>query len=171
MLDIEKLPEAVTNFTFESVHDILMKIPKEDITSVALVSDESGSTLGMAINTLEYLNKKNVKYPGDPYYFKWCPSEWKFDFFESDSIGDKLNEALYEFSTSDSELGWEPINFFQICVEALKKLRLKKIFDENVIFVFHVTDWEDPVNEKKWIISLNNTSEAKEFCKWIDSLE
>ncbi|WP_299009177.1 DUF4303 domain-containing protein [uncultured Shewanella sp.] len=146
-----------------------------NICGFALYSDPDAVTLNVAVNIESHLKEMQQDDPDDKDYYKWSPSEWKYEAVQPELFRD-ISYKLFEFSrnisTNDEHENFKKL-VFESSVSALISLKNEGVFDfgiDDCVIVFSVLDSDDPTNEIEWIKKLNSTTNSNEFESWISTL-
>ncbi|ELZ8935220.1 DUF4303 domain-containing protein [Cronobacter dublinensis] len=125
----------------------LVKHLKEEVYSVALVTDSYAKSLFLALNTTEALAEAKLKYiknvgPEDDCYIeilKWTPSEWAYSNDDLDNSEIKnISHQLAHIEDCSDEF---QAKFYQSLTDVLTVLRKSGLFPENDFTLFiSVTD-------------------------------
>lgn len=171
-----KIQEAVT----ADVKEVLKEVGGEKIYAAALVTDSDCITLYLAVNTYEYMKKRDLEYidilhlpedqarkiqDGTGSIVKWVPVEWGY----SDGKGSRLNDIsklLYAKEASDSEsYEKEKDLFFETVTSAFKKVIDSKIFgeaSEEIVYLISMSDDERAEDIEDYSAKLLNSEEVYE---------
>lgn len=189
-LFFEELAGKIEEAVKKDIKKILEEIGEEKIYAAALVTDSDCITLFLAVNTYEYMRKKDKEYielfkndlseekiksvsEGSSSFTKWIPDEWGYSD-ERESELSKISELLYAQEESDSE-GYEEHNalFFEAVTSALKHLIEAKVFGEHpeeiTFFISMSDDDRTPDIEEFSAKLLNSKKVYEEFLHTHDS--
>lgn len=127
---------------------ILKETDNEKIYTVALVTDSDCITLYLAVNTYEFMKKKDKEYSidmdlseediknlkeGFASLTQWLPDEWGYSDDDNSELA-KISKLLYENSKSEDfdneEYEENQKLFFKIVTSAFKHLIEEKVFGE-----------------------------------------
>lgn len=168
----------------KAVKEILKETGGEKIYAAALVTDSDCITLYLALNTYEYMKKRDEKYiemlqddlseekiknvrEGRDSLTKWIPDEWGYsDGRDSELV--KISELLYAKEESDPEEYEKHIDlFFETVTSAFKNLIELKIFGEDsekiTYFISMSDDERTPEIENYSAKLLNSENVYKDF--------
>ena len=168
----------------KAVKEILKETGEEKIYAAALVTDSDCITLYLALNTYEYMKKRDEKYiemlqdnlseekiknvrEGRDSLTKWIPDEWGYsDGRDSDLV--KISELLYAKEESNPEEYEKHIDlFFETVTSAFKNLIELKIFGEDseeiTYFISMTDDERTPEIENYSAKLLNSENVYKDF--------
>ncbi len=165
------------------MQNIQRKIGKERIYAVALVTDSDCVTLFLAVNTYEYLQKRDKKYAkeldlseedlknvkeGSVSLTQWIPDEWGY----SDGKNSQLNmisELLFEHDESEEydEESYEENQrlFFETVTSAMEHLIAEKVFgeySEEITFFISMSDDERTEEIENYSAKLLNSADIYE---------
>ncbi len=165
------------------MQNIQRKIGKERIYAVALVTDSDCVTLFLAVNTYEYLQKRDKKYAkeldlseedlknvkeGSVSLTQWILDEWGY----SDGKNSQLNmisELLFEHDESEEydEESYEENQrlFFETVTSAMKHLIAEKVFgeySEEITFFISMSDDERTEEIENYSAKLLNSADIYE---------
>lgn len=130
------------------VKEVLKEIGDEKIYAVALVTDSDCITLYLALNTYEYMKKRDGEYiemlkddlseeeiknirEGTASLTRWTPDEWGYSDGRNSKLA-KISELLYAKEESNSEeYAKHSAFFFETVTSAFKNLIESKIFGED----------------------------------------
>lgn len=175
----------------KAVKEILKEIGEEKIYAAALVTDSDCITLYLALNTYEYMKKKDEKYiemlhddlseekiksvrEGRASLTKWIPDEWGYsDGRDSELV--KISELLYAKEESNPEEYAKHIDlFFEAVTSAFKNLIELNIFgeaSEEITYFISMTDDErTPEIENYSAKLLNSENVYKDFLNRIPDM-
>lgn len=129
----------------KDVKKIFREIGKEKVYGVALVTDSDCITLYLAMNTYEYMKKKDEQYikmlkgripeekiervkEGSSSFTKWTPAEWGYSDGKGSELA-KISQILYEKEESNpAEYAQYKHLFFETVTSSFKHIIEKKIF-------------------------------------------
>ena len=177
---VNQIEEAVK----KAVKEILKETGEEKIYAAALVTDSDCITLYLALNTYEYMKKRDEEYiemlhdnlseekiknvrEGKASLTKWIPDEWGYsDGRDSELV--KISELLYAKEESNPEEYEKHIDlFFETVTSAFKNLIELKIFgeaSEEITYFISMTDDErTPEIENYSAKLLNSENVYKDF--------
>lgn len=165
MFDFKQLQREIIVASLEAIKEMQALHPDEKIIAFALYSDDGAMTVSHAINTEQHLHQCKED---DPEYwldYKFAPAEWKCeaafckDVF--DEISHKVSEAAGKPNTNFSTFKKQ---LFQTCFDALQEI--KKHFNDEILWLFAVSDSEITQEQIDWLYSLNGNDTGKEFEEW-----
>lgn len=140
----EKIEQAVK----KDMEQIRKEIGGEKIYAVALVTDSDCISLFLALNTYEYMRKKDVKYlemmhdylseediknvkEGTASLTKWTPDEWGYSAGKNSQLVE-ISKLLYGKEEANSkEYEKHTALFFEAVTSAFKNLIAEKTFGNN----------------------------------------
>lgn len=146
----------------KDVKKIFREIGEEKVYAIALVTDSDCITLYMAINTYEYLKKKDEQYikmlegtvaeekikrvkEGSDSFTKWIPAEWGYSDGKNSKLT-KIGRKLYKKEESNpTEYAQYKSLFFETVTSSFKEIIEKKIFgtnDEETTYFISISDGE-----------------------------
>lgn len=147
-LFFKELGNRIQQAVEKEVKKILKEVGEERIYAVALVTDSDCITLYLALNTYEYMKKKDEEYiellqddlskediknvrEGSSSLTKWIPDEWGYSDGKNSALN-KISELLYAKEEANSE-EYEKYTelFFETVTSALKHSIESRIFGEN----------------------------------------
>ena len=157
--------------TRQVVQNLAKRKDAKDICAFALYSDESGSSISAAANSLKHLAKMQQEDPDEYIYFRWSPAEWNYDSLDSKRLN-KLSDQLSSFSMELEEEAFEQYvtELFSRCLNVLVLLKEEGVFSdfpEGFILLFDVSDYDNTSNQVDWVKQLNSPKEAAEFENWL----
>ncbi|MBD5452235.1 MAG: DUF4303 domain-containing protein [Lachnospiraceae bacterium] len=139
-----KIEQAVKT----DMEQIRKEIGEEKIYAVALVTDSDCITLFLALNTYEFMRKKDAKYlemmhdylseediknikEGTSSLTKWTPDEWGYSDGKNSQLAE-ISKLLYDKEEANSK-EYEKHNalFFEAVTSAFKNLIAAKTFGDN----------------------------------------
>ncbi len=139
-----KIEQAVK----KDMEQIWKEIGEEKIYAVALVTDSDCITLFLALNTYEYMRKKDAEYlemlhdylseediknvkEGTASLTKWTPDEWGYSDGKNSQLV-KISKLLYDKEEANSkEYEKHTALFFESVTSAFKNLIAEKTFGDN----------------------------------------
>lgn len=139
-----KIEQAVKT----DMEQIRKEIGEEKTYAVALVTDSDCITLFLALNTYEYMRKKDAKYlemihdylseediknvkEGTASLTKWTPDEWGYSDGKNSQLAE-ISKLLYDKEEANSkEYEKHTALFFEAVTSALKNLIESKTFGDN----------------------------------------
>lgn len=162
------------------VKKVLREVGGEKIYAAALVTDSDCITLYLAVNSYEYMRKRDLEYidilhlpedqakkiqDGTGSIVKWVPDEWGY----SDGKDSRLNEIsklLYAKEASDSE-AYEKENdlFFETVTSAFKEVISTKVFgeaSEEIVYFISMSDDERTDDIENYSAKLLNSEKVYE---------
>lgn len=140
----EKIEEAVK----KDMQKILKEIGDEQIYAAALVTNSDCITLFLALNTYEYMRKKDLEYvgmfgnhlseetiqkakSGTSSITKWIPDEWGYSDGRASALSG-ISSLLYAKEEEDSDKYAQNNDlFFDAVTAAFKNLIASRVFGEN----------------------------------------
>jgi len=151
---VSKIEVAV----IEDFKDIKQQVEDEKIYAAVLVTDGDCITLGLWINTIEQMEKKDIHYGfRAPETTKWMPDEWKYDSTKAGGTVD-ISRLLYAKEQSLNDEAENPMTdeiydeFYKLFIEtvttAFQNLIQANAFEldpEEVAYFLYMTD-DDRVN-------------------------
>lgn len=161
----------------KDVKNIFCEIGKEKVYAIALVTDSDCITLYMAINTCEYLKKKDEQYikmlegrvteekikrikEGLDSFTKWIPAEWGYSDGKNSELT-KISRKLYEKEESDpTEYAKNKSLFFETVTSSFKEIIEKKIFgtnSEEVTYFISISDGDEIYEIENYSAKLLNS--------------
>lgn len=188
-LFFEELSNKIEKAVRKDIKEIMRKVGKERIYSVALVTDSDCITLYMALNTYEYMKKKDEKYVemlrnrlskekiesvenGSSSLTKWIPCEWGYSEGKYSELNE-ISKLLYQKEEIDSEKYVKNIELlFEAVTRAFKRLIEDGVFGENseqITYFISMSDDERTIEiENHSAKLLNSESVYKEFLKRLE---
>ena len=147
MKEIAKYIEESVLFYFN-----LAKDNYGNLSSFAIVTDESFDTFLIAINTNNFFFElENKKICEDDY---WNPAEWV-----EESLDEKYFNSSIEYVNNFLEKNpIDEIDFLDICLKALQKIN-----DNNICMFVHITDHGFDQNLYEVVKKLNSESIAESY--------
>ncbi len=154
----EKIEQAVK----KDMEQIWKEIGEEKIYAVALVTDSDCITLFLALNTYEYMRKKDAEYlemlhdnlseediknvkEGTASLTKWTPDEWGYSDGKNSQLVE-ISKLLYDKEEANSkEYEKHTALFFESVTSAFKNLIAEKTFGNNsdeITFFISMSDDE-----------------------------
>lgn len=176
----EKIEQAVKT----DMEQIRKEIGKEKIYAAALVTDSDCITLFLALNTYEYMRKKDAEYlemlhdhlseediknvkEGTASLTKWTPDEWGYSDGKNSWLVE-ISKLLYDKEEANSK-EYEKHNalFFEAVTSAFKNLIATKTFGNNsdeITYFISVPDDERTYEIENFSAKLlNSESVCQEF--------
>lgn len=168
----------------KDVEKILNEVGEEKIYSVALVTDSDCITLYLALNTYEYMKKRDGEYTkmfqdkwseeynikeGSVNLTKWIPDDWGYSDGKNSELT-QISKLLYEKEESNPELyARYKALFFETVTAAFKCLINAKIFGENseeITYFISMSDDEGVYEIENYSAKLLNSEKVyEEFLK------
>lgn len=116
----------------------------ENVYSYSLIINSDLSSIGVAANTVEYL-EDNIDDEDNEMYYKFCEQEWKI-YNETNEYLNEVQELLNKFISENDSLLSENTNnsyytytkffedfrerIFEFCIESLYEVKLSNFLDE-----------------------------------------
>ena len=188
-LFFKNLANSIEQAVKKDIEKILKEVGNERIYSVALVTDSDCITLYMAINTYEYMQKKDEQYKSNKQYMKmlkkslskekmksildstvsltkWIPDEWGYSTGKGSNLVDisKILCEKEEALSTEERLQYREL-FFEYVTFALKNLIELDIFGSNseeITFFISVSDDENLTEIENYSAKLLNSSRLYE---------
>ncbi len=179
----KKLEKAVK----KDIQKALKEVGEEKVYAVALVTDDDCISLYLALNTYEYMKKKDEKYielfqgdfsqdyirrvkDGFESFTKWIPDEWGYSDEKGSELA-KISELLFQKEASDSEeYAKYKETFIKTVVSAFKRVIEQKCFDklsEEVTYFVSVSDGDEIYKIENYSAKLLNTQKVyKNFLEY-----
>lgn len=179
---LKKLGVQIQKAVKKDIKNILNAVGEEEIYAVALVTDSDCVTLYLALNTYEYMKKRDEEYikmfqnkwseqrinsirEGSVSLTKWIPADWGY----SDGKGSKLNNVsklmfAKEESNPETYARYKEL-FFETITSAFKHLIESKIFGDNsekITYFISVSDDESVYEIENHSAKLLNTEKVYE---------
>ena len=144
----DNLAEKIEHAVKTDMEQIRKEIGEEKVYAVALVTDSDCITLFLALNTYEYMRKKDEKYlemlhehlseediknvkEGTASLTKWTPDEWGYSDGKNSQLVE-ISKLLYDQEEANSkEYEKHTALFFEAVTSALKNLIAAKTFGNN----------------------------------------
>lgn len=174
-MNFTELEQKIERATKKAFIEIFEKYKDEEIYSFSLYSDEGAMTVCPSINTIDFL--KNLGKEEDVTYYKFEPSEWKYEMVGANKEFNKISAELStELEKSKYEDKKNFLTFrnilFSTCINILKKLRsehfFKNITGKDIFLIFTVSDFEfDDKERENIVIELNDNNYQIEYLKWM----
>ena len=171
-MDFNKFKTQLAQSTKQAFLEIYTQNPEQDIYAFALCNNDSTISIHPSANSIEYLNE--VADENDFHFYKFEPSEWKFEQHQSKRLFDEINENCKKIvNEHDDDEDWfyhfqNQIN--DACIEVLENLKaenFKIIGIEQTSNSEKITDF--PIHkDEKYALVLGNevdglSDEAFEF--------
>jgi hypothetical protein len=170
-LSFAALQKRIEDAARNAFQEVARNHPAERLCAYALYSDSSAMTVCPSVNSLSHLVKVQATDPSDPYYYKWSPAEWAFEFEGAAENFNDISAALRIESSrlADNAFASFRDGLFECCVSALERLVSEGYFhrDSDTVIRFAVSDFSDPPTELGWIQRLNSRALAEEFERWL----
>ncbi|MCT3950056.1 DUF4303 domain-containing protein [Elizabethkingia anophelis] len=174
-MNFQTLKHKIETATKKAFLEIYEKAGSEDLYAFALYSDEGAMTVCPSANSLKHLKKTPTN---DITYYKFEPSEWKYEMQGADQefneISTLLREELDKHGNDDDWFLDFQDKLYETCVEVLEKLKQENFFTQitgkEVFLTFTISDYE--INSKyirNLISRLNDNSYKAEFYQWMKS--
>lgn len=176
----EKIEEAVK----KDMQKIFKEIGDEQIYAAALVTDSDCITLFLALNTYEYMRKKDLEYvemfgnhlseetiqkakSGTSSITKWIPDEWGYSDGRASALSE-ISSLLYAKEEEDSDKYAQNNDlFFEAVTAAFKNLIASRVFGKNsgeiTYFISMSDDERTPEIENYSAKLLNPENMYKDF--------
>lgn len=178
----KELGDQIQQAVKKDVQNILNAVGEEEIYAVALVTDSDCVTLYLALNTYEYMKKRDEEYikkfpndwpeqqiksirEGTVSLTKWIPADWGY----SDGKGSELNNiSKLLFAKEESnpeEYARSKDLFFETVTSAFKHLIESKIFgddSEKITYFISISDDESIYEIENYSAKLLNTEKVYE---------
>lgn len=176
------LGDQIQQAVKKDIKNILNNVGEEEIYAVALVTDSDCITLYLALNTYEYMKKRDEEYikmfqnkwpeqqiksirEGAVSLTKWIPADWGY----SDGKESELNyisKLLFEKEESNPEVyaRYKDL-FFETITSAFKHLIESKIFGDNseeITYFISTSDDESIYEIENYSAKLLNTEKVYE---------
>ena len=183
----EQIGNKIEKAVKEEIQKILKNIGEEKVYAVALVTDCDCITLYLAVNTYEYMKKRDEKYiemmqgkmpqekiervkEGVESFTKWIPDEWGYSDEKGSELA-KISELLFKKEASDSEeYAKYKETFIKTVVSAFKRVIEQKCFDklsEEVTYFVSVSDGDEIYKIENYSAKLLNTEKVyKNFLEY-----
>lgn len=180
-----KIQEAVK----KDIKEIFKEVGDERIYSVALVTDSDCITLFLALNTYEYMKKRDEEYiemlrddlsekaiksvrEGSASLTKWTPDEWGYSDGKNSELN-KISKLLYEKEEANSEEYARYTElFFETVTTAFKNLIEAETFGENsgeITYFISMSDDERTTEIENYSARLLNSENVYE--KFLNRIE
>lgn len=181
-LFFKELEGMIQKAVKKDVESILKKIGEERIYAVALVTDSDCITLYLALNTYEYMKKRDEEYiqkyvdvwtkeyiksirEGSISLTKWIPADWGYSDGKNSELNN-ISKLLYvkEESNPEEYARYKGL-FFETVTSAFKHLIESKIFGENseeIIYFISISDDEGIYEIENYSAKLLNSEEVYE---------
>lgn len=174
-----KIYDAVKN----DIKPILKEIGDERIYAVALVTDSDCITLYLALNTYEYMKKRDEECieefkdelseeaiemvrEGSRYITKWDYEEWGYSDGKNSELT-KVSEVLFKQEASNSEeYGEHQEEFFKAVTYAFKRVVDEKIFgkdSDKITYFISISDDERTTELENESVQTLNPEEVYEI--------
>lgn len=176
----EQVGNKIEKAVKEEIQKILRDIGEEKVYAIALVTDCDCISLYLAVNTYEYMKKRDEKYiemmqgkipqekiervkEGVESFTKWIPDEWGYSDEKGSELA-KISELLFQKEASNPEEYARYKEFFiKTVVSAFKQVIEKKCFDnisEEAIYFVSVSDGDKIQEVEDYSAKLLNTEEV-----------
>ena len=152
--------------TIKSFKKALKEIKPEHLTGFGLYTDESGSTISIAINSIHHLEKRIRKQPQFSNDWHFAIPEWQSEVYNPQliSINNKLRDYMDSEEVQDAFSKHRDI-FFNACIIILSEI--KKLSPKNInpdfILVFEASEYDNKKAELAWFKKLNAARLYKKF--------
>lgn len=185
-LFFEDLSKRIVTAVKKDMERIIKEVGEEKIYSVALVTDSDCITLYLALNTYEYMKKRDEQYVkilkgkiaeekiasvknGTSSFTKWIPDEWGYSDGNNSELN-KISKLLYEKEEKNSGEYEKNIDlFFEAVTTAFKQLIEEKTFGkdcEEITYFISMSDDERTSDIEDYSAKLlNSENVCKTFLK------
>jgi len=175
-MDFNKFKTQLAQSTKQAFLEIYTQNPEQDIYAFALCNNDSTISIHPSANSIEYLNE--VADENDFHFYKFEPSEWKFEQHQSKRLFDEINENCKKIvNEHDDDEDWfyhfqNQIN--DACIEVLENLKAENFFQtetgKDIFLNFSVIDEDLNAKKQELIISkLNHSSYKNDYVEWMKS--
>lgn len=175
-MDFNEFKKQLTLSTKQAFLEIYNQNPNEEIYSFALCNNDSKISIHPSSNSLEYF--KEVSDDDDFYYYKYEPSEWKYEYKGAEELFNAINDnCKLIVEKHDDDEDWF-YNFQQQinkkCIEVLEELKNDEFFKretgKEIFLNFSVIDEDLNKEKQKTIIEkLNNNHYKDDYLNWMKS--
>lgn len=155
--------------TIKSFKKALKEIKPEHLTGFGLYSDESGSTISIAVNSIHHLEKRIHKQTQFSNDWHFAIPEWHSEDYNPRLV--TINNALSDYMDTEEVQNAFPKHrdaFFNACIIILSEV--KKLIPENInpdfILVFEASEYDNKKAELAWFKKLNAARLYKKFEAW-----
>lgn len=158
----EKISTEIENAVKKDINKILKEIGEERVYAIAFVTDSDCITLYLAINTYEYMNKKDHEYiellqdklseeyikkvkEGSCSITKWNPAEWGYSDESNSNLAEVSKLLFSEEEDNPAEYEKNIDLFFEAVTSAFQRLIQLKVFGqdlEEVTYFISISDDE-----------------------------
>lgn len=179
---LKNLSDQILQAVKKDIKNILNDVGEEKIYAVALVTDSDCITLYLALNTYEYMKKRDEEYikmypndwpeqkiknirEGSVSLTKWIPAEWGYSDGKGSEL-DKISKLLFAKEESNPEMyaRYKDL-FFETITSAFKHLIESKIFGDNseeITYFISISDDESIYEIENYSAKLLNTEKVYE---------
>lgn len=173
-MDFNEFKKKLTHSTKQAFLEIYNENPSLDLYAFALCNNDSKIAIHPSINSTQHLEE--VSDEDDFHYYKYEPSEWKFDYLGAKESFDEINQKCKAITDErDDDEDW----FYQFqnqinetCIEVLKELKEENFFSkltrQPIFLNFSVID--DDLNkdkQRKIITQLNDNTYKEDYFEWM----
>ncbi|MDM1062525.1 DUF4303 domain-containing protein [Empedobacter falsenii] len=173
-MDFNELKNKLVQSTKQAFLKIYNENPSQDLYAFALCNNDSKIAIHPSANSVEHLEK--VSDEDDFCYYKYEPSEWKYDYLGAENSFQEINQMCKEIvDEHDDDEDW----FYQFqnkinekCIEVLEELKnenfFSKLIGKDIFLNFSVID--DDLNKEKQqkiITQLNDNSYKEDYFEWM----
>ena len=176
-VNFKKLEEKIVQASLVALNEFGEKFPEKKICGFALYSDDGAMTICNSINTTDFFEEgfdENGEYPLD---YKFSTAEWEFESEFADKEFSEISRILFERESEDDDEEFEKFRqeLFETCCRALVKVKEQnkdnKVFDQNPLFLFAVSDSEIDQLQIETVKKLNDERTFEEFERWMQPFE
>ena len=175
-MDFNEFKNKLALSTKQAFLEIYNQNPTESIYTFALCNNDATISIHPSANSVEYLEE--VTDEDDFGFYKYEPSEWKYEYKGAEILFKELNDICREVvEKRDDDEDW----FYQFqnqinekCIEVLEDLKNENFFEKetgkDIFLNFSVID--DDLNKEKQqkiIAKLNNQHYKDDYFEWMKS--
>ena len=173
-MDFNEFKNKLAQSTKQAFLEIYNENPSLDLYAFALCNNESKIAIHPSANSTEYLEQ--VADEDDFHFYKFEPSEWKFDYLGAKESFNEINQICKKIADEhDDDEDW----FYQFqnqlnekCIEVLHELKEEQFFSKltgkDIFLNFSVID--DDLNkdiQRKIITQLNDNQYKDDYFEWM----
>lgn len=173
-MDFNEFKNKLAQSTKQAFLEIYNENPTQDLYAFALCNNDSEIAIHPSANSTDHLEL--VSDEDDFHYYKYEPSEWKFDYLGAKDSFKEINQICKTIADEhDDDEDW----FYQfqnqlneICVKVLQELKetnfFSKLTGKEIFLNFSVID--DDLNKEKQgriINQLNDNLYKEDYFEWM----
>jgi len=124
--DFAQLERRIEDAARKAFPEVIERAGDETICAFALYSDDGAMTVCPAANTVEHVEHKDAKSPGNPDYYRFETAEWKYEAVGADDlfkgICDTVRNEVLEKEEDEAWFEAFRKQLYETCERVLLKL-------------------------------------------------